>query len=109
MKKIINFGLLVAEMALLILGVLLIADAIESVVNPPTFDTSILSKWCGQSTGTIRMIGACACDVDILEDETGKLWYCDEIKKNMFYLLWIDDMGTNSEKDDTIVKIWQEK
>lgn len=77
----------------------------------PKFDTSALESWCGQPSGTIRMVGAEFDGVDTFTDETGEMWGWedDSLKENGFYLLWIDDNGTSDLRDDFIVKVFQEK
>lgn len=72
-------------------------------------DTQILETWCGESTGTIRMVGAWYYDKNTFKDETGNLWGWDNIDEQAFYLLWIDDMGTPGIEDDEILKVWQER
>ncbi len=82
--------------------------AIASIFDTK-FDVSTIETWCGRPVGTIRMIGAWAHDNNTFEDETGNLWKYDNVDKQAFYLLWIDDMNTPEIEDDEIIKIWQEK
>ncbi len=73
------------------------------------FNTQVLETWCGEPTGTIRMVGGWAYCEDVLEDETGNLWGYDGLDEEAFYLVWIDDMGTpDYVQDDEIVKVWRE-
>ena len=77
--------------------------------NVSNFDTSALETWCGQANGNVRMVGAWRYDATSYEDETGSIWEVEgESVREGFYLLWIDDMGTNDLKDDEIVKVWSE-
>jgi hypothetical protein len=51
------------------------------------YDTSALANWCGEPTGTVRMIGAWFTDDGYIEDEAGNLWVYDfqnEIQKDTF-------------------------
>lgn len=74
------------------------------------FDVTQLETWCGEPSGTIRMVGAWINENKQLEDETGNLWEVGtELSEQAFYLLWIDDMGTKEIEDDEILKIWQER
>ena len=77
--------------------------------TPSHFDTSILETWCGGPSGRVRMVGAWKYDEHGFEDETGNIWdYDGTIDEEAFYLLWLDDMGTDSVEDDQIVKVWRE-
>lgn len=87
--------------------------AVEWTNEPvtPEFDTSVLETWCGQPSGTIRMVGAEFDGKDTFTDETGEMWGWedDSLDVNSFFLLWIDDNGTSDLRDDFIVKVFQEK
>lgn len=76
------------------------------------FDTSIIEdNWCGDfSDGTIRMVGAWQYERQLVEDETGDVWYIEEpVQADDFLLLWIADNHTpNNTEDDIIVKVWRE-
>ena len=76
------------------------------------FDTSIIEdNWCGNfSDGTIRMVGAWQYERQLVEDETGDVWYIEEpVQADDFLLLWIADNHTpNDTEDDIIVKVWRE-
>lgn len=81
------------------------------MVTPESkFDTSALEEWCGEPTGTIRMLGAWIDEDGNLEDETGNLWaWGGTIPNCGFCLVWIDDMNTpDIVQDDEIVKLWVE-
>lgn len=74
------------------------------------FDTSILEDWCGSPIGTLRMLGAWPCGDGILEDETGKQWSVIYVAGgDSLYLLWVDDMATEDNTDDEIVKVWKDE
>lgn len=76
------------------------------------FDTSIIeNNWCGGfCDGTIRMVGAWQYERQLVEDETGDVWYIEEpVQADDFLLLWIADNHTpNNTEDDIIVKVWRE-
>ena len=90
------------------------ASAVEVPVVEQSggFDTSIIEdNWCGGfSDGTIRMVGAWQYERQLVEDETGELWYIEEpVHVDDFLLLWIADNHTpNDVEDDIIVKVWRE-
>lgn len=90
------------------------ASAVEVPVVEQTggFDTSIIEdNWCGDfSDGTIRMVGAWQYERQLVEDETGDVWYIEEpVQADDFLLLWIADNHTpNNTEDDIIVKVWRE-
>lgn len=73
------------------------------------FDISVLETWCGEPSGTIRMVGAWFYDENTFEDETGNLWGWDGVEEQAFYLLWIDDLGTPQIEDDQIIKVFEER
>ncbi len=83
--------------------------AANIVIENQKFDTTAINNWCGEPTGTIRMVGAWFYDENTFEDETGNFWSYDNVSKEAFYLLWIDDVGTPEVHDDEIIKVWQEK
>ena len=76
------------------------------------FDTSIIeNNWCGDfCDGTIRMVGAWQYERQLVEDETGNVWYIEEpVQADDFLLLWIADNHTpDNAEDDIIVKVWRE-
>lgn len=90
------------------------ASAVEvpMVEQSGGFDTSIIEdNWCGNfSDGTIRMVGAWQYERQLVEDETGDVWYIEEpVQADDFLLLWIADNHTpNNTEDDIIVKVWRE-
>lgn len=90
------------------------ASAVEvpMVEQSGGFDTSIIEdNWCGDfSDGTIRMVGAWQYERQLVEDETGDVWYIEEpVQADDFLLLWIADNHTpNDTEDDIIVKVWRE-
>ena len=90
------------------------ASAVEvpMVEQSGGFDTSIIEdNWCGNfSDGTIRMVGAWQYERQLVEDETGDVWYIEEpVQADDFLLLWIADNHTpNDTEDDIIVKVWRE-
>ena len=90
------------------------ASAVEvpAVEQSGGFDTSIIEdNWCGDfSDGTIRMVGAWQYERQLVEDETGDVWYIEEpVQADDFLLLWIADNHTpNDTEDDIIVKVWRE-
>ena len=90
------------------------ASAVEVPVVEQTggFDTSIIEdNWCGDfSDGTIRMVGAWQYERQLVEDETGDVWYIEEpVQADDFLLLWIADNHTpNDTEGDIIVKVWRE-
>ena len=90
------------------------ASAVEvpAVEQSGGFDTSIIEdNWCGDfSDGTIRMVGAWQYERQLVEDETGDVWYIEEpVQADDFLLLWIADNHTpNNTEDDIIVKVWRE-
>ena len=90
------------------------ASAVEVPVVEQSggFDTSIIEdNWCGDfSDGTIRMVGAWQYERQLVEDETGDVWYIEEpVQADDFLLLWIADNHTpNNTEDDIIVKVWRE-
>ena len=90
------------------------ASAVEVPVVEQSggFDTSIIEdNWCGDfSDGTIRMVGAWQYERQLVEDETGDVWYIEEpVQADDFLLLWIADNHTpNDTEDDIIVKVWRE-
>lgn len=90
------------------------ASAVEvpAVEQSGGFDTSIIEdNWCGDfSDGTIRMVGAWQYERQLVEDETGNVWYIEEpVQADDFLLLWIADNHTpNDTEDDIIVKVWRE-
>ena len=90
------------------------ASAVEvpMVEQSGGFDTSIIEdNWCGDfSDGTIRMVGAWQYERQLVEDETGDVWYIEEpVQADDFLLLWIADNHTpNNTEDDIIVKVWRE-
>ena len=90
------------------------ASAVEVPVVEQSggFDTSIIEdNWCGNfSDGTIRMVGAWQYERQLVEDETGDVWYIEEpVQADDFLLLWIADNHTpNDTEDDIIVKVWRE-
>jgi hypothetical protein len=90
------------------------ASAVEVPVVEQTggFDTSIIEdNWCGDfSDGTIRMVGAWQYERQLVEDETGNVWYIEEpVQADDFLLLWIADNHTpDNAEDDIIVKVWRE-
>lgn len=82
----------------------------EETPSVSQFDVTQLETWCGEPSGTIRMVGAEFDGVDTFTDETGEMWGWEgDLDRNGFYLLWIDDNGTSDLTDDFIVKVWQEK
>ena len=87
------------------------ASAVE-VEQSGGFDTSIIeNNWCGDfCDGTIRMVGAWQYERQLVEDETGNVWYIEEsVQADDFLLLWIADNHTpNNTEDDIIVKVWRE-
>ena len=87
------------------------ASAVE-VEQTGGFDTSIIEdNWCGNfSDGTIRMVGAWQYERQLVEDETGNVWYIEEpVQADDFLLLWIADNHTpDNAEDDIIVKVWRE-
>jgi hypothetical protein len=83
----------------------------KETADAMVYDTSALANWCGEPTGTVHMVGAWFTEDGYIEDETGNLWVYDfqnEIQKDTFLLLWIDDMGTANIHDDEILKVWFE-
>ena len=90
------------------------ASAVEVPVVEQSggFDTSIIEdNWCGNfCDGTIRMVGAWQYERQLVEDETGNVWYIEEpVQADDFLLLWIADNHTpNDTEDDIIVKVWRE-
>ena len=92
------------------------ASAVEvapvATVETKGFDTSIIEEnWCGDfCDGTIRMVGAWQYERQLVEDETGDVWYIEEpVQADDFLLLWIADNHTpNDTEDDIIVKVWRE-
>lgn len=90
------------------------ASAVEvpMVEQSGGFDTSIIEdNWCGDfCDGTIRMVGAWQYERQLVEDETGDVWYIEEpVQADDFLLLWIADNHTpNDTEDDIIVKVWRE-
>lgn len=90
------------------------ASAVEVPMVEQTggFDTSIIEdNWCGNfSDGTIRMVGAWQYERQLVEDETGNVWYIEEpVQADDFLLLWIADNHTpDNTEDDIIVKVWRE-
>ena len=90
------------------------ASAVEVPVVEQSggFDTSIIEdNWCGNfCDGTIRMVGAWQYERQLVEDETGDVWYIEEpVQADDFLLLWIADNHTpNDTEDDIIVKVWRE-
>lgn len=90
------------------------ASAVEAPVVEQSggFDTSIIEdNWCGDfSDGTIRMVGAWQYERQLVEDETGNVWYIEEpVQADDFLLLWIADNHTpDNAEDDIIVKVWRE-
>ena len=90
------------------------ASAVEvpMVEQSGGFDTSIIEdNWCGDfCDGTIRMVGAWQYERQLVEDETGDVWYIEEpVQADDFLLLWIADNHTpNNTEDDIIVKVWRE-
>ena len=90
------------------------ASAVEVPVVEQSggFDTSIIEdNWCGDfCDGTIRMVGAWQYERQLVEDETGDVWYIEEpVQADDFLLLWIADNHTpNDTEDDIIVKVWRE-
>ena len=90
------------------------ASAVEvpMVEQSGGFDTSIIEdNWCGDfSDGTIRMVGAWQYERQLVEDETGNVWYIEEpVQADDFLLLWIADNHTpDNAEDDIIVKVWRE-
>jgi hypothetical protein len=87
------------------------ASAVE-VEQTGGFDTSIIEdNWCGDfCDGTIRMVGAWQYERQLVEDETGNVWYIEEpVQADDFLLLWIADNHTpDNVEDDIIVKVWRE-
>ena len=87
-------------------------EASPATVEASGFDTSIIEdNWCGDfSDGTIRMVGAWQYERQLVEDETGDVWYIEEpVQADDFLLLWIADNHTpNDTEDDIIVKVWRE-
>ena len=87
------------------------ASAVE-VEQTSGFDTSIIEdNWCGNfCDGTIRMVGAWQYERQLVEDETGNVWYIEEpVQADDFLLLWIADNHTpDNAEDDIIVKVWRE-
>jgi hypothetical protein len=87
------------------------ASAVE-VEQTGGFDTSIIEdNWCGDfCDGTIRMVGAWQYERQLVEDETGNVWYIEEpVQADDFLLLWIADNHTpDNAEDDIIVKVWRE-
>lgn len=87
------------------------ASAVE-VEQTGGFDTSIIEdNWCGDfCDGTIRMVGAWQYERQLVEDETGNVWYIEEpVQADDFLLLWIADNHTpDNTEDDIIVKVWRE-
>ena len=87
------------------------ASAVE-VEQTGGFDTSIIeNNWCGDfCDGTIRMVGAWQYERQLVEDETGNVWYIEEpVQADDFLLLWIADNHTpDNAEDDIIVKVWRE-
>lgn len=82
------------------------------VQKQSNFDTSIIeAQWCGDfEDGRIRMVGAWQYERQLVEDETGELWYIEEpVQADDFLLLWIADNHTpDNVEDDIIVKVWRE-
>lgn len=77
------------------------------------FDVSVIKdNWCGDfSDGTIRMVRAWQYERQLVEDETGDVWYLEEpaVQADDFLLMWIADNHTpNDTMDDIIVKVWRE-
>lgn len=80
------------------------------------YDTSYLENWCGEPSGTIRMVWAewfnyeSCSNITTMKDETGELWVVRDVSidENDFILLWLDDMGTDAVEDDQLVKVWIE-
>lgn len=90
-------------------GVIWLGEKYNHIQIEQKFDVSTLSNWCGKPTGTIHMVGA-TVQKGILIDELGNIWNnYDKLEENNFYLLWIDDMGTEETKDDEILKVWREE
>lgn len=78
-----------------------------------SFDTSIIEdNWYGDfSDGTIRMVRAWQYERQLVEDETGDVWYIEEVavQADDCLLLWVADNHTpNDTMDDIIVKVWRE-
>lgn len=78
------------------------------------YDCSALMDWCGEPKGSIRMVGAVTYgtsvdDFVLLVDEKGDVWEVGiPMNEDEFYLLWIDDNGTEYTKDDIVIKVWME-
>lgn len=93
------------------------STATTAIELPNHFDTSPLESWCGVADcDNIIMIGAELASVDkeagtaILIDENGDLWevHNDTLSFYDYYLIWIDNHGTESKWDDEVIKIWAE-
>lgn len=117
----LSIGMAVGAIAFLFVVVLFMqtvtpvqASAVEVPVVEQSggFDTSIIEdNWCGDfSDGTIRMVGAWQYERQLVEDETGNVWYIEEpVQADDFLLLWIADNHTpDNAEDDIIVKVWRE-
>lgn len=117
----LSLGMIVGAIAFLFAVVLFMqtvtpvqvsAAEVPVVEQSGGFDTSIIEdNWCGDfSDGTIRMVGAWQYERQLVEDETGDVWYTEEpVQADDFLLLWIADNHTpNNTEDDIIVKVWRE-
>ena len=89
----------------------------EAQTADSKFDTSwIENNWgVGEDEGTIRMIGATVYaregDLLTLEDETGELWWVEDVtvEDNDCILLWIVDNHTEDDvTDDVVIKVYTE-
>lgn len=78
------------------------------------YDCSALMDWCGEPKGSIRMVSAVTYGISVdnfvlLIDEKGDVWEVGiPMNEDEFYLLWIDDNGTEYTKDDIVIKVWME-
>lgn len=96
-------------------GIVLIGERYNTAKTEQMFDVTALSNWCGEPIGKIKMLSGTVNETldgnrSIIIDEEGHKWLIDSLlNKENFYLLWIDDMGTEEIKDDEIIKVWREE
>ena len=87
------------------------ASTNEEQTAQQMFDVSAFDAWCGDNyeNGVIRMVGGWYYSQDMVEDETGNVWYVDvPVAEDDFLLLWIADNNTADVTDDIIIKVWAE-
>lgn len=93
------------------------SEIVKNLTNPSVasecehlFDSSIIeAQWYQETDSTVRVMGGWMYKDGVVQGETEEEWTTElPLSQEDFYLLWIDDAGTPTVEDDTLIKLWRE-